>query len=177
MSTKEIPLKNGGVALVDEEDFERLAQYPWRERKYENSTTGYVMFGRRRGGRKARYENVLMHREVMGAQAGQFVDHINGNGLDNRKSNLRIVTTSQNLANRPKTRMNRSGFKGVGYLSRIRKWQARICVNYEQIYLGVFETPQEAARAYDKAAIQYFGEYAGLNFSGGTYGRDKNEAV
>ena len=90
------------------------------------------------------------------------VDHINGNGLDNRRSNLRPASRSQNGANRGAPSNNTSGFKGV---TRFRlKWMAKIQVHGRTIHLGLFATPQEAARAYDTAALEHFGEYARPNF-------------
>ena len=100
------------------------------------------------------------------------VDHINGNTLDNRKENLRLCTNQQNAMHRGKTKNNKSGYKGVRYMKKkkgminehSKPWQAQIYLNQKQIYLGCYKTPEEAARAYDKKAIELFGEYATLIF-------------
>jgi len=102
-----------------------------------------------------------MHRLIMGNPQGMEVDHINGNGLDNRRCNLRVVTTSQNQANQH-ARRGRSSFKGV--FKQRSRWRARIHVQQKGINLGSFLTEEEAARAYDAAALHYFGEHACLNF-------------
>jgi hypothetical protein len=94
-------------------------------------------------------------------------DHINHNGLDNRKTNLRICTTSQNAQNRPKDTRNISGYKGVGRcMSRgcNYEWRAEIKINGKKIHLGLFHSPEKAALAYDKAARNLFGEFALTNF-------------
>lgn len=94
-------------------------------------------------------------------------DHINGNTLDNRKENLRICSIAENGRNRKIQKNNTSGYSGVSYMKGVCKWQATICVNKNKIYLGVFETAEESARAYDSAAKEYFGEFARLNFTDG----------
>lgn len=106
-----------------------------------------------------------MHRIIMNAKPGEIVDHINGNGLDNRKKNLRIVSKSQNSSNSKLNCNSSSGYKGVHKRSDCGKWQARIQVNKKTIHLGYREDPKEAAKLYDEAAIKYFGEYAKTNAS------------
>ena len=111
-----------------------------------------------------------LHRAVMSRVLGreltksEKVDHINGNGLDNRRVNLRVVTHSQNLANRSITRRTTNRFKGITKCKRTGKWQAKIMVNYKTIYLGTFESDEDAAKEYDKAAVCHFGDSARLNF-------------
>lgn len=90
------------------------------------------------------------------------MDHINGNTLDNRKKNLRLCTNQQNVASQHKLKKNESGFKGISK-NKIGIWRARLRVNYKEIYIGSFHTAKEAAEAYDKAAIKYFGEFALTN--------------
>lgn len=122
--------------------------------------------------RESHGKTIMMHREIMEMYLGrklrpsEHIDHIDGNGLDNRLSNLRIATASQNQANRPGQRGS-SIFKGVHYRpSGKRPWYAAIRVDHELIHLGSFETEVDAAGAYDKVAFQHFGEFAFLNFQG-----------
>jgi hypothetical protein len=113
--------------------------------------------------------NKYVHRVVMARVLGRHlernekVDHINGNGLDNRRCNLRVVTHAENLANRPGWKQSSSKYKGVTFFKRDQKWQAKICPKGKTIHLGYFEDEKEAAHEYNKAAILHFGEMAVLN--------------
>jgi hypothetical protein len=93
-----------------------------------------------------------------------LVDHANGNGLDNRRSNLRLATGTQNNANRRLASNSTSGFKGVNLYKRTGRWRAHIAIHRQQKHLGYFRTAEEAARAYDIAALALFGEFALINF-------------
>lgn len=105
-----------------------------------------------------------MHREIMNAPKGMVVDHIDGNGLNNRKSNLRICTQAQNnLNSRPKRNCS-SRYKGVSFYKRDKIWQVQIFHNSRTIFLGRFDDEIEAALAYDRKAAELFGEFAYLNF-------------
>lgn len=114
------------------------------------------------GGRHNK-EHVFMHRFIMMAPEGLEVDHINGNRLDNRECNLRIVTPSKNQYNRRMQRNNKTGYKGVSFDRSRGKFMASISANGKQINLGRFKTAEEAARAYNQAALELHGEYAFLN--------------
>ena len=106
-----------------------------------------------------------MHREVCKVADDMLVDHINHNGLDNRKANLRPATWAQNIRNRKKYfDKSRSRYKGLVWDRYSNKWRARICLNRTQIQLGSFDDEIEAAKAYDRAAKKYHGEFASLNF-------------
>lgn len=103
----------------------------------------------------------------MRAGPREIIDHINGDGLDNRKQNLRICTKSENACNRGIDRDNTSGYKGVCYISnktkRVKRWIAQIAINKKHICIGYFHTKEEAAIAYNEAATKYHGEFAKLN--------------
>jgi len=156
-SIRLIPLTQGKFAIVDAEDYDRLAKYKWHCRRSKNKFYAY------RTERKTR-KTIGMHREILGAPPGLLVDHIDGNGLNNRKSNLRLCTYSQNTYNRRPNRNSISKYKGVTYHKRNKKWEAKIILNGKFIYLGGFDDEIEAALAYDRKAAELFGEFAYLNF-------------
>jgi hypothetical protein len=106
-----------------------------------------------------------MHREILHAPSHLMVDHINHNGLDNRKANLRLATSAQNSYNRRQFRKNKSSkYTGVSWKERTKKWAAIICYKREIIVVGYFKDEIQAAKAYDKAAKKYHTEFASLNF-------------
>ena len=153
--TKEVPLTQGKLALVDDEDYSRIMIYKWCAVKGRNA-----WYAKRRDGKNILY----LHRIILDAKPGEECDHINGDGLDNRKSNLRIVTHQQNQHNQRKLNPRSSKYKGVCKRKDRRGWDAYIQVNYEQIHLGTFDSEEEAAKAYDAKAVEFYGEYARINF-------------
>ncbi len=156
--SREIGLTQGKVAVVDDDDFDCLNQYKWQA--HNNYGYGWYAVRCSYGPRK---RTIFMHRQVLGLRRGKLADHINGNGLDNRRSNLRLCTHSQNSANHQK-RKGKSKYNGVCWCKQYQKWRARICVDYKRIHLGRYDTEIEAAAAYDVAAVKHFGEFARLNF-------------
>lgn len=147
--------KRGGVAMVDDEDFDRLNQYSW--------SMDYHGYPQRRCIVGGNASVIQMHRDILDAPAGMVRDHIDGNPLNNVRANLRICENRENCANRKASTRNTSGYKGVSLSKKARKFRAFIKVNYRQIGLGCYNTPEEAAAAYNFAAIDYFGEFARLN--------------
>lgn len=164
---KTIQLIQGQVALVDDEDFERLNQWKWHCLK--RGKTFYAARSISLGEKQKRY---WMHREILNTFSGFEIDHKNKNGLDNRKENLRICTTAENQWNSNRRIDNTSGFKGVHWMNGkfykgkqyTGKWYARIRFNGQRIYLGLFLNKIDAAKAYDRKAQELFGEFACLNF-------------
>ena len=151
--TKTIELTQGKVALVDDEDYERINAYKWYYCK------GYAV--RKFGSPPRKF--VYMHRVILDTPDGLETDHVNGDGVDNRKANLRACTRSENQRNLGRTISNTSGFKGVTKSKGSTKWIASIKHFGQQIYLGRFTTPEAAARAYDEAALKLHGEFARTN--------------
>jgi hypothetical protein len=151
-----VPLTRGFVAQIDASDLHKVAGFNWFA--VVQSYTVYAV--RRVSGVKGRGSKISMHRQIIGATNDVQVDHVDLNGLNNRRENLRIATPQQNCFNRRKTRANTSGFKGVCWNRKSRKWQAGIRINGRSVHLGLFETIDAAYNAYCQAANQYHGEYA-----------------
>ena len=156
---KEIQLTQGKVALVDDDMYEYLNQWKWQVNKNGNkfyAVTSWLINGK--------YRTINMHRLITNNKNTKMhTDHINGDGLDNRKINLRICTTSQNSMNRGLQINNTTGFKGVNYDKFSNKFRAQIRVNNIYKNLGYYIDPKDAARAYNAAAIKLHGEFANLN--------------
>ena len=156
---KKIDLNRGYQALVDDEDYELLSQWNWTAHIARQGRVVYAV----RYLRKPHRHSIGMHRFIMNAPKGMEVDHINGNSLDNRRSNLRICSRIQNSWNMKLSKSNTSGFRGVYKYRNGKSWIANIGVKGRSIYLGIYKTPVEAAIAYNKKAKEVFGCYARLN--------------
>ena len=159
MKTKLIPLTQGFVALVDASDYGWLSEMRWYPMKKDTGDV-YAFTHIQVDGKKT---SAFMHRMILGAVAGQETDHRNGNGLDNRRENIRLCTHSQNMANRTR-RWGVSRYLGVSLHKPTRKWIVHIQKNKKLQHVGLFACEIEAARAYDKKAHELHGEFARLNF-------------
>ena len=155
--SKYIELSQDKRTLVDVEDYEYLNQFKW----YYNN--GYAVRSTRMKNGKRGME--LMHRTIVNAPKGMEVDHINGDKLENKRSNLRLCTHTENLRNQHKT-CGTSKYKGVCWHKAMSKWRVQIRGNNKKIHLGFFDNEEDAAHAYNMAALELFGEFANLNKGG-----------
>jgi hypothetical protein len=157
----DILIKQSGkeyTVAIDPEDLELVSAYTWKVNIH-----GYVRASVYTGvidGVETRRE-VQIHRLILDAPEGMEVDHVNRDKLDNRRSNLRLCTRSQNKANTGIISTNTSGYKGVSFHKN--KWQASIRIDNKLLYLGRYDTKEEAAEAYNKKAFEQWGEFAWLN--------------
>ena len=159
---RKIYLGDGESAILDLQDYFRLRGFKWF--LSGNKTNLYASRTYKIGHKKVTIKS--MHRDITNVPKDLVVDHINGNGLDNRRENLRLATHAQNMYNRPKIKSKTSSpFIGVYFDNRIPKWTAKIRFQGKRIYLGSFKSEIDAAKAYDAAALKYHGQFAKLNFS------------
>lgn len=155
---REIHLTQGKVAMVDDDDYEELAKFKWCAQ--EIARKWYAVRARPYNGKR---QHVLMHREILDGEEGMEIDHKDGDGLNNVRSNLRSATHQQNQRNRPKNRNNTSGYKGVTWDKRKGKWMAKIYCDGKHIFLGYYKNAEEAGQAYDDAAKELHGDFARPN--------------
>jgi len=141
----------GKALLIDDDDYRHYLSHSWSVHR-----KGYLIYSSRGTG-------LRFHRLVMNAKPGQLVDHINGDRLDNRKSNLRLCDNSKNLANRGPQKNNTSGFKGVYWAKDVKKWKAQIAFQGKRMYIGSTSNIYEAVKMYDNKAVELFGEFAKPN--------------
>lgn len=152
---KQITTKNNDIILVDDDDFEYLNQYTWHLTK-----NGYVRTNMRIDGI---WKKQLMHKLITNTTSDEQVDHRDRNGLNNQRDNLRLCTNGQNQQNRGLGKNNTSGFCGVWWNKRNKKYVAGIRASGQKIHLGYFDDKIEAAKIYNEAALKYHGEFATLN--------------
>ena len=143
-------------AMVDDDDYDFLIQYKWYgvQQRGEN---WYAILS------SSRYGASRMHRLITNVQKGQVVDHIDHNGLNNQKNNLRVCTMSENCKNTSSRKDSTSKYLGVSFHKMTKKWQASVYNNQTQIYIGLFKNEIDAAKAYNESAKKYHGEFANIN--------------
>jgi HNH endonuclease/AP2 domain len=153
-----LQLPSGHIAIVDADDSELVGGFRWFAQVQPH--TVYV-----RGYPHGRPSNpkILLHRLLLPVDLGFDVDHINGDGLDNRRRNLRVGTRSQNNGNTRTSSRNQSGYKGVSFHKPTGRWRAYINLNHRHRHLGMFDDPWSAAQAYNEAAVAQWGEFAQIN--------------
>ena len=162
MTLRTIELTKGYVTLVDDEDYEWLSEHKWYVSNYSKNNTQYA----KRNTKKCESEKqrtMRMHRLIMNCSLDMMVDHIDGNGLNNQRSNLRLATRSENGRNQGISRANTSGYKGVSFNIRDSMWCAYIVINGIKKHICSTNNVIESAVAYNKAALEMFGEFAKLN--------------
>jgi hypothetical protein len=146
-----IALTQGKRALIDDSDFAAISKFKWHASKH---------CGIWYAARKDEFgQKIFMHRQILSAPADRMVDHVDGDGLNNQRTNIRLATNSQNQMNR-KRQKSSSGFRGVTFHKQCGRWQAAIKCNGKSHYLGLYEVPEAAAEAYRQAASRLFGSFA-----------------
>lgn len=154
-----ITLTQGKSVIVDKVNVDKLLKIG----KWLALFNGFKWYAIRRvKNKKGKWDHLYMHRFLTGAPKGKEVDHKNGNGLDNRISNLRVCSPSENQHNRGRQKNNKSGFKGVSFNKERNKFQVFIALNSKHIYIGQFNSAEEGASAYAIAAKKYHGKFAKL---------------
>lgn len=153
---KTIKLKSQDLVIIDDEDYEKVSQFKWFADKrlrtiYAKRNTPF---------------RIYLHRFLLNPTKTQEIDHINGNGLDNRKSNLRVSTHSQNKRNSKKYISNKAGYKGVYKPKKKNHYRAQISIDGKTRQIGCFKTPEEAASAYNKYVLKIEPKFAKINFGG-----------
>jgi hypothetical protein len=153
-----VPLTQGHEAVIDAADVPLVARWNWCAKRQRN-----VIYAKRKATLLNGTREVRMHRVIMGEPLGLEVDHIDGDGLNNRRSNLRAVTGQQNSRNARVRRDNTTGFKGVSCIKPDQKWRATINVDGKRVWLGCFNTPESAHAAYCAASKKYHGDFGRIS--------------
>ena len=158
---KKIKLTKGYYAIIDDIDFELINKFKWH--LYEHCNNKYAVAHDR--SEQGKDKTIRMHRLILNAEKGVVVDHVNHNGLDNRRINIRLCTQSQNAMNgNIRTSVNKSSkYKGVSWNEKRKRFVSYIMLNYKRIYIGRYKNESDAAIAYNNKAIELFGEFAFLN--------------
>ncbi|HEV3223889.1 MAG TPA: HNH endonuclease [Puia sp.] len=178
MSTIEIPLTKGKFAIIDFEDLEFVMRYKWHLGSRIRSQYAIKVLGKGDGKKYLR-----MHNYIMNCPNGKVVDHIDGDGLNNKKANLRICDDGQNKCNRKKSSTTKNRFKGAIFRERNNRWICQITHKKKRYYVGEFKTEIEAAQAYNKKAKELFGDFSNLNDFGWSdgfgfsYGKPQAQAI
>ena len=161
-----VQLTQGFSAIIDDEDSELVGRHKWHVQIKSPKKAYAISMVRSDPETPGRQRTLRMHRLILGVtDSSVIVDHINHNGLDNRRVNLRCVSAAENAWNRRPIHAE-SKFKGVSWCNRELKWRVYIRVRTKAIYVGLFKSEVDAARAYDEAARKHYGQYAFINFSG-----------
>ncbi len=163
---KKIKLTQGKIALIDDEDYELFSQDKWCVSKSEN-----VYYAVRVITIEGQQKTILIHREIAARilrrslRKNEEIHHINGDGLDNRRCNLKVVSRSQHMmSSKKRNGQYTSKYKGVSWCKRDKKWITQIRLNGKLMHIGYFKNELDAAKAYDKTAKELFGEFVKLNF-------------
>ena len=158
---KEIQLTQGKVAMVDDADYEWLNQWKWYAHKHPKGSSFYAI---RNCCQNGKWISIKMHRIILGLTDPKVpADHKDGNGLNNQRYNLRGCNRAENNRNVPPKRCGFSQYKGVALIKKTGKWNVRIRHNSKALHIGNYDTAEEAAKAYNEAAIKYHGEFAWTN--------------
>ncbi len=156
---KKIELTQGKVSLVDEEDFEYLNQWKWYAQKDYKNGNYYAQRHDSQNNKKI----VLMHKEILGVENKKQVDHKDGDGLNNQRTNLRPSSHSQNHSNTERYKNNKSGYKGVSWNKHSKKYLAQTSIDGKILVIGYFDSPEDAATAYNTVANQLHGDFTRPN--------------
>jgi len=156
---KKIQLTQGKATIIDDFDFERLNQH----KRHVVKIHGIWYAARHLLMKSGKRKKIYMQNEILKCKKGELIDHIDGDGLNNQRSNLRVATHSQNMRNSKIPINNTSGYKGVYWSKEKNKWCAQIKIDYKNKHLGYFDNKIDAAKAYNEGALKYHGEFAHIN--------------